>query len=192
MYSPKAAVRGGTPTLVQTALNALSQSKFFTGIAEELMLGGLRQVRRYLNDPTIRLAAQDSVDTVVTPDTRVLVGHSLGSVVSYEALHRYASAPNWANVRTFITLGSPLGIQNLIFHRLEPTPTQGNGTWPALIDTWVNISDDHDVVALQKKLGTYFAGNLVDIAIDNEATAHSVIPYLTSPDTGKAIADGLV
>ena len=190
--APTAAVRAGVPLTIQKGLNALSNSTFFAGIADHLMLGSLRQVRRYLKEPEIRLAAQTSVDDVVTAETRVLVGHSLGSVVSYEALHRYASSTKWANIHTFITLGSPLGIQNLIFHRLDPKPEHGKGAWPALIKRWVNISDDRDVVALQKRLQQCFSGNIVDIQIDNEATAHNVRPYLTSANTGEAIADGLL
>ena len=54
------------------------------------------------------------------------------------------------------------------------------------------ISDDHDVVALQKTLKAFFPGILVDVAIDNEATAHDVSPYLTSRQAGEAIADGLI
>jgi hypothetical protein len=191
VVSPTATVRSGVPLSVQAALNALSQSHFFTRIADHLMIGGLKQVRRYMHEPAIRLAAQESVNAVVTADTKVLIGHSLGSVVAYEALHRYADAAKWANVRTFVTLGSPLGIQNLIFHSLDPAPVQGQGKWPQLIKRWVNISDDHDVVALQKRLGSFFVGNIVDIGIDNGATAHDISPYLTSCETGEAIADGL-
>jgi hypothetical protein len=47
------------------------------------------------------------------------------------------------------------------------------------------------VVALTKKLGPLFGDALVDIRIVNGATAHDVMPYLTSAETGKAIADGL-
>lgn len=192
VQAPTAAVRAGVPLTIQKGLTALSNSTFFAGVADHLMLGSLRQVRRYLTEPEIRLAAQASVDDVVTSETRVLVAHSLGSVVSYEALHRYASSPKWANVRTFVTLGSPLGVQNVIFQRLDPKPEGGRGAWPTLIERWVNISDDRDVVALEKRLQQYFTGNIVDIRIDNEATAHDVRPYLTSPNTGDAIADGLI
>jgi len=189
VVNPQAAVRG-TPGLVQAGLRALSHSRFFAGMAERAMIGSLKQVRYYMRDPDIRTAAQEAVDAVVTAETRVLVAHSLGTVVAYEALHRYAAAEKWANVRTLVTMGSPLGIRNLIFDRLSPAPVNGQGQWPALLKRWVNISDDGDVVALLKRLGDVFRG-VVDFRIDNEALAHDASPYLTADATGAAIADGL-
>lgn len=191
VVSPNANVRLAVPGSVQAGLRALSHSRFFMGIAEQALIGSLKQVRRYIHEPAIRLAAQDSVNAVVTSDTRVIVAHSLGSVVAYEALHRYAKSPNWANVRTLVTLGSPLGIRNLIFSALVPPPENGKGKWPPLLERWVNLSADNDVVALEKWLGHFFDGSIVDVRIDNEAKAHDISPYLTAPETGAAIADGL-
>ncbi len=184
------AAKRGTPAIVQSALRGLARSKFFVGMTERALIGSLNQVRLYMRDADIRRKAQDSVDSVVTSETRVIVAHSLGSVVAYEALHRFADAANWANVRTLVTLGSPLGIRNLIFDRLSPTPENGKGKWPKLLSQWTNVSDDGDIVALLKRLGDLFDG-VVDYSIDNEANAHDVSPYLTAAKTGAAIADGL-
>ena len=65
------------------------------------------------------------------PRPPVLVAHSLGTVVTYEALHAYGGTARWANVRTFVTLGSPLGIPNLIFDALDPAPKAACGAWPS-------------------------------------------------------------
>lgn len=191
VFAPGDTVRG-TPQSAQSALNALSRVPFFSGFAMDLARGNLTQVRRYMREPAIRLAAQASLDAVVTPDSRVIVAHSLGSVAAYEALHRYAAAPNWAGVGTLVTLGSPLGIRNLIFDAIEPAPFDGQGRWPLLLQRWINISDDGDVVALEKKLSGRFGQRVIDIGIDNGATAHDISPYLTAAATGKAIASGLV
>jgi hypothetical protein len=190
VVAPSADVRG-TSKVVQAGLRALSHSRFFALTAESVMIGSLKQVRRYMTEPEIRSKAQEAVDAVVTADTRVIVAHSLGSVVAYEALHRYASSANWANVHTLVTLGSPLGIRNLIFDRLSPAPENGKGKWPSLLRRWTNISDDSDVVALQKLLRDFFPGGIADMRIDNEAYAHDAMPYLTARETGGAIAEGL-
>ena len=153
--------------------------------------GRSRQVRLYVRDPEIRCSARAAVDKVVDAETRVLVAHSLGSVVAYEALHQYHATPRWANVRTLITLGSPLGIPNLIFDALDPAPSGGRGAWPGQVQHWTNISDDGDVVALVKKLGPLFGDALVDVRVVNGATAHDIMPYLTARETGEAIANGL-
>jgi hypothetical protein len=189
--APDAKVRAATPGSVQVALRVLAHSRFFAGLAERAFIGALKQVRLYLKDPKIRAAARAAVDAAVTEQTRVLVAHSLGSVVTYEALHQYGATPRWAHIRTLVTLGSPLGIPNLIFHALDPEPQNGRGAWPGRIEHWTNISDDGDVVALVKKLGPLFGDALVDMRVVNGATAHDVMPYLTAAETGRAIADGL-
>jgi hypothetical protein len=189
VVSPEAQLRA-TSSSAQLALRVLARSRFFAGLAERAFVGALKQVRRYLREPEIRTAAQDAVDAAVTAETRVIVAHSLGSVVAYESLHRFHNEPRWRNVKTLVTLGSPLGIPNLIFDALQPAPKEGVGAWPCAIERWTNISDDGDVVALQKKLRPLFGGALVDIRVHNEATAHSIMPYLTAGETGLAIAYG--
>jgi WD40 repeat protein len=46
----------------------------------------LKQVRHHLDDPKIRHAACASVEHAVGTETTVIIAHSLGSVVAYEAL----------------------------------------------------------------------------------------------------------
>lgn len=176
-----------TPALLQRALAALMKSKSFAGASERVLVGDLKQVSRYLGDAALRSEAQKRVSAAVDSETRVLIGHSLGSVVAYEAL---AANPNWP-VRTFISLGSPLGIRNLIFERLTPTPKNGAGAWPGSLVHWINIADRGDVVALSKSLANLFGPKVIDRIVHNEAKAHDVSPYLTARETGEAIKSGL-
>lgn len=184
---PDGSTKAGTPLRVQRALSAVAGSRFFAGLAERALIGDLKQVRRYLTAPEIRAEAQGRVAALVQPDTRVLVGHSLGSVVAYEAL---CAHPDWP-VRMFVTLGSPLGIPNLIFDRLQPAPVGGRGAWPGRAERWINIADRRDMVALEKQLRSRFGDRVEDLLVDNEARAHDVSPYLTAQETGAAIASGL-
>lgn len=182
-----------TPRGVQTALRALSGSRFFAALGQRALLGDLRQVRDYFK-PDVRRKATTQVAKAVDNDTRVLVGHSLGSVVAYEAL---SANPSWP-IQMLITLGSPLGIPNLIFDQLEPRPLSANdagssarGVWPREGSAWTNIADDADVVALVKDLRPAFGPKLNGWIIDNGAHAHDVKPYLTAVETGRAILIGL-
>lgn len=177
-----------TPNVVQRALNALSNSRFFVGLAESVLIGDLKQVRTYLHEDRIRLEAQQRVAQQVDADTRILIGHSLGSIVAYEALCNH---PEWS-IDTFITLGSPLGIPNLIFHQLRPIPLRAVGSWPRATKKWVNIADQGDIVALVKKLGPIFDGQIEDHLVNNGTTAHDVKPYLSAEETGHAVARGLM
>jgi pimeloyl-ACP methyl ester carboxylesterase len=189
---PEVRTLARTPGGVQAALRALSGSAFFTGLADRVMLFDLQQVRRYMTDPQVRRAALGRVAAGIGGDTRVVVGHSLGSVVAYEAL---CAHPEWA-VRALVTLGSPLGIRNLIFDRLVPAPAAGaqggvRGEWPGVVRSWVNVADAGDVVALVKDLRPLFGDQVVCYLVHNGSHAHDVRPYLTAAETGAAIAAGL-
>lgn len=176
-----------TPNAVQRALRALSGSRYFAGLAEQALIAWIKQVHHYLTEPRLRRAIRDRVAAVVGDDTRVIVGHSLGSVVAYEAL---CANPDWP-IRTLVTLGSPLGIRTLIFERLDPAPHNGIGVWPGGVTSWTNIADTGDVVALVKQLQPAFGNGVEDVAVYNGAKAHDITPYLTARETGRAVAAGL-
>lgn len=197
---PEARTRLRTPYLIQRALHVLSHVRFFAGLAEHVMISNVRQARLYLTDSAIRQAARDRVAQAVTAGTRVVVAHSLGSVVAYETLHRHAAAADL----TLVTLGSPLGVRNLVFDRLDPAPVAAGtadaggeagrwplGRWPKPVATWVNVADRGDVVALAKRLAPLFGDRVTDLMVHNGAKAHDVRPYLTARETGAAIAAGL-
>jgi hypothetical protein len=189
---PDARTLARTPGSVQAALRALSGSAFFAGLAERALLYDLQQVRRYMTDQEVRQAAQDRITAEVADDTRVVVGHSLGSVVAYEAL---CAHPEWP-VRTLVTLGSPLGIRNLIFDRLVPAPLVRDsgellGAWPVGAKSWTNVADAGDVVALEKDLRPFFGARVACYLVNNGSHAHDIKPYLTAAETGAAIAAGL-
>lgn len=175
-----------TPWVVQRALNALSQSTFFAGLGERLIITLIKQVHVYLTDSRIHDDVQQRLCETVEHDTTVLVGHSLGSVVAYEAA---CAHPEWPV--SLVTLGCPLGIRNIVFDRLRPTPVDGRGVFPAGVRSWTNIADRGDVVALVKSLRTLFGDGVTDVMINNGAKAHDVSPYLTAVETGHAIVSAL-
>ena len=92
VVGPGADTLAGTPGSVQAGLRALSHSKFFGGLALRALVFDLKQVRRYLTDPELRAAARARVTCLIGADTQVVVGHSLGSVVAYEALQTLSAS----------------------------------------------------------------------------------------------------
>jgi hypothetical protein len=182
----------GGKGVTTAALRRLEKSERLGRPPAKVVIWMVRQVRRYL-DPqdTVRACAQQRFERVVTPDTRVVVAHSLGSVVAYEAL---CAHPEW-NIDTFVTLGSPLGL-GVIRDRLRPA---GGKTWPH-VRTWVNIAAGEDPVALVNELAP-----LIDERIDDRPVVnlpryhpgryalggHSVLRYLTTADLAEAVGDAL-
>jgi hypothetical protein len=112
------------PRTVQWALRTLLRQRFFGWLAgahgQRALLFGLRQVRLYLHDESIRKQVQERFAKAVAPDTRVVVAHSLGSIIAYECL----CTGRYPQVRAFVSLGSPLGMPRIVFDCLRPAPVE--------------------------------------------------------------------
>jgi hypothetical protein len=91
-----------------------------------------------------------------------------------------------------VTLGSPLGIRNVVFDKLTPRPNPaGTGTWPGNVTHWTNVAARGDIVAAQKELAPLFGGRVTDVLIDSGWKAHDSTRYLNTPQAGVAIGRGL-
>ena len=117
-------VKGRTrvPLAVQRLLRLLDR-RFQSRAASLLFVGELKQVRRYLLDPTLKAEVDERVTTAVRQGCRVLIGHSLGSVVAFEAIRQQPHH----EIRLLLTLGSPLSLQTV--QALMPNSTYGSH-WP--------------------------------------------------------------
>ncbi|MDQ0847411.1 serine peptidase [Streptomyces sp. V1I6] len=115
---------------------------------------------------------------------RVVLAHSLGSVIAYETL--------WAHreltVDVLVTLGSPLAMPNVVFEHLYRDCSNSRGRPPG-VRTWINFADPGDPVAVPPRLSDQFSG----LAVDSTATIgafafHSAKGYLSHPATATAVA----
>ena len=136
-------------------------------------------VYRYLTHVGVRDAIDSTVRAAVTPGVEtVVVGHSLGSVVTYLLLRQQGAALGW-RVPLYVTVGSPLGV-TAIRTRLAPI------AHPTCATRWFNAADRRDAVALHPLDATHFA---VEPAIENKTDVHNTTPdrhgirgYLTDPE----------
>jgi hypothetical protein len=174
------------PRVVERALNALTRSRFLANAVPLQFFGDLKQVVSYLNDASVHERVLERVVSKIDADTRVVIGHSLGSVIAYEAL---CQRPG--NVTTFVTMGSPLGMANVVFHKLTPAPVDGRGQWPGAVDAWTNVAAVGDIVAARKALAPLFGSRVEDVLIDSGWEAHWVLRYLNTRETGVAVARAL-
>ena len=182
----------GGRAAVQVMLQRLTRSATFARIAERAFIGNLKQVTAFLTDPKMKQNVLARVREQMSADTRIVIGHSLGSVVAYE----YLCHDRPASVEMLVTLGSPLGIPNVVFDKLTPSPTSGTGAWPGGLTAWVNVADADDIVALRKDLAPLFSGSvsgqaIADRLVDNGDKPHAIDRYLNTRQTGSAIGDVL-
>ncbi|WP_214103013.1 hypothetical protein [Acrocarpospora catenulata] len=134
------------------------------------------EVATYLAGGEPRTRSRNAVaETIRRRKPSVVIAHSLGSVVTYETF--------WAHpdLRTdlLITLGSPLGMRNVVFERLAPVPVNGKGSRPPGVKRWVNVADKDDLAAIPPGLRPYFQGVDQDISCNIDwLDFHTVRNYL--------------
>ena len=176
----------------RAALNALTKLRWFAPLgmafAGRFVNKTLTQVTTYLTDGQIRDEIQARVAALITPDTKVILGHSLGSVVAYEAAQNLTHP-----VPLLLTIGSPLGLRSIVIDKVRPQPPG----YPPHIRRWVNIADRTDLVAAEPDLRPQFGdpppGSTFDAAwtVDNGAKPHEGTFYLGKQQIGIPIAQAL-
>ncbi|MGK2321233.1 hypothetical protein [Gordonia rhizosphera] len=152
----------------------------FGGGTSVLRVGVLRQVYAYLHREGAGEVIRQDVLYEVGADSRVLVGHSLGSVVTYDLLRR-GMAPQ---VSTLVTLGSPLGLATV--RRALEAKFAGSNMGAV---HWVNVYDDWDVVTGGNGLKPLAHE---DFRVDNgRGDPHALTRYLRHAETATAIVAGV-
>jgi hypothetical protein len=152
----------------------------------------MQDIESYFGDADLRdKAIQRIVEAVrAAADDVILLGHSLGTVVAYDALRRYPELP----VRGYVSLGSPLGLPTV----RRALTASGGLQFPDDLDRWVNIYDKRDFVTGNQPLASLYPaddGREVDDRLSQGrrpsvlhlAAAHDGIVYLSSVALGKAV-----
>ncbi|MGH8496314.1 MAG: hypothetical protein ACREVN_09280 [Gammaproteobacteria bacterium] len=173
----------------------------------------LEASRRYFeNDDgvaaSVRSLLRHALDEAARDQARVLlIGHSLGSVISYDTLwERDRRNPDAWRVDLFLTLGSPLGVR-FIQRRLRGALGQGRDRYPGNVRRWINIAAAGELRALDRRLRDDYAPMLeLDLVEelrdetegvynyfrnDDGLNVHRDYGYLVNAVTGRAIADWL-
>jgi hypothetical protein len=189
---PEKAQAMGRGNILREALKTLAHVPWLARpgmyLTERFFVSALTQVTRYLTDDAIRARMQGFLQDLVVADTRVLIGHSLGSVVAYEHTHSLKHP-----LRLLLTIGSPLGLRTIVTERLRPPPS-----FPPKVTVWLNAANREDVVAAEPNLRPLFAqdvpvGSRFDGIWFDEACAnpHDPTIYLGRKSVGRAIIEAL-
>jgi len=167
-------------------LNALARLRWFApvgmAVAERFADRSLAQLTRYLTEEALREEVQRRMAEHVGPETVAIIGHSLGSVVAFQAAHRLTQ-----ELPLLMTLGSPLGLRTLVYDRLPEDKEV-----PAQVRRWVNLAARDDLVAAVLDLRELFKdprGVLEsDWTLDTGSEPHKARFYLTKEQAGAAVA----
>jgi hypothetical protein len=150
-----------------------------------------RDVYHYLIDKISKDDIDEGISAAITPGVEtVVVGHSLGTVVTHNLLRERGEAAGWV-VPQFITLGSPLAVTRIKKAIVPPR-------WPACVARWYNARDERDVVALYPLSPEHFPvaddapGVVENSGVHNDTpNRHGISGYLADENVARVIHDAL-
>ena len=123
----------------------------------------------------------------------IVIAHSQGSMIAYEAL--CGLEPGEIQVDLFLTVGSPLGLQE-VQDQLKVMTGQKTLTVPAVVKRWINVADPLDPVCADKRLGGDYkprAGVAVEDLLrwngDSPRDPHSATGYLHLMEVRNAVRE---
>jgi hypothetical protein len=150
----------------------------------EVCMRLLKQACAYLKRPGVDNLVDAIVRPVLDAGPAVVVGHSLGTVVTFKLLRQLGLEGRPIRVPLYVTLGSPLPLM-AVQAALGPA-----FVIPAGVDRWVNAVDPDDLIALGRGLdaANFTTGiqNLLDIH-NIKGDPHSIKGYIGDRRVGEAI-----
>ena len=131
----------------------------------------------------IRAMVADSLGAAFDSGKSVLLlTHSLGSVIAYDVLWDFsARSGSSKKVDTFVTVGSPLGL-NFVRHRLLSAQERGRRRYPHNIRSWQNLSAVGEMTALDRVFADDYR-EMLDLGLVEEINDRSDLQtYFRGPD----------
>lgn len=111
----------------------------------------------------------------------IVVAHSQGSMIAYHVLRQLKKAD--CDVRLFITIGSPLGIQEA----QDVLGKIGSGkplAVPECVDRWLNVAERLDPVALDSQLGNDYQHNSRGVKVEDHTGLMMNPDWASNPHSG--------
>lgn len=123
------------------------------------------RVRELLKAPLRRMFADE--------DRVLVIGHSLGSVIAYDALWELTHLEgNPGKIDLFLTVGSPLGMQ-FVQQRLLGYHSSGQRSFPCNIRRWINVAAQGDLTALDPIVRDDFKAMLAQACAESIEDRHN-------------------
>lgn len=179
--------------------------------ADEAARSTIQETHRYFTNMggSAEIAHAKVMDAVrpglESGESVLLIGHSLGSVIAYNALwlmtHEHGVR---REIDAFLTLGSPLGM-HFVKSRLLGSHHMGATRFPGCIREWINVSAVGDITALDASLRDDFY-EMIELGLvenisdhlgrvynhyrsDEGLNPHHIYGYLVNPAVGQIISE---
>lgn len=216
-------VRIGGSAVLGSAFDVAKNGLGITRVADWVLERTLKDLDYYYsedrlipdrNTPPTRRPARDVIIEELrnaleehSGDEIMLLSHSMGTIIAFDALHAMAMDNPDFELPHFITMGAPLGLPHLKTQIIEEAgPEKARDalkTPPNVTKSWVNYWDRGDAVALDGHLSDDFERNangvkVVDDLVSNsyvnergDKNVHKSYGYLRTPELSSKIEEFL-
>ena len=170
----------------------------------------IKETNRYFeNRNNIGYQVRGMLKTILQPileknEQIMVIGHSLGSVIVYDALWELSQNKLHFGKVDFLSLGSPLGLK-FVQNKLQGRQYPKKNKYPNNIHRWINITSVGDTTAIDRNLKDDFSDMLKYDLIksiedhckgiynfyrdDKGLDCHTSYGYLVNPAVGMVIAN---
>ncbi len=204
-------VRDLSDVLKEATANIFSGPLSFFGIGDDLVEFVAPDMKNYWNPDAsfgsnVRWRLTVPLERALKAnDDIMLISHSLGTIVSYDVLWKFSHYGEFQhlrgkNINTLVTLGSPLGDEN-VKDKLKGANATKQRKYPHNIGRWLNLAAEDDFIShdpslandYKKMLQLGLTANIIDKEIYNMAirgsnsNPHHGAGYLIHPHMSRIV-----
>ena len=175
------------------------RTRLFSSFARRIQEEHLQDLEGYYTKPGRRESTQARLLGLLQANRSeeiMLIAHSMGAIVAYDALLEIGQKPESERVSVpyFVTIGSPLGLTPVKgeIRRVYEGPFE---TPSVVTQSWVNYSDGGDRVSLDTHLRDDYRSNSYGVRVrdqmvynDYPGNPHKSYGYLRTPELSEHIA----
>lgn len=182
----------------KAAIDRITKEREWLGIdpiTQAVLNRKLTDLGTYYENAATRCDLRDMIKKAVIDNQHrriTIIAHSMGSIISYDALRELGQVGAQAKVENFITIGSPLGLPTVV--------TKIRKEWnmlrtPSVVaKRWINFADRRDPVAFDTHLQDNYEANDNGVRVeddlilnnyvgpDGRANRHKIYGYLRCPE----------
>jgi pimeloyl-ACP methyl ester carboxylesterase len=141
------------------------------------------EIQRYQAQPQVRAAVRARCLEQLPKGELIMVGHSLGAVVTFDLLHYL---PKDARVPLLLTIGSPMARRGW-----RDALSEFRGSFPTgVVSTWINLVNKGDWVTAGDGIHLFYP-QAIDTFASLGLGMHGETHYLASRPAGVVIGDAL-
>ncbi|NJL00214.1 MAG: alpha/beta hydrolase [Spirulinaceae cyanobacterium SM2_1_0] len=134
----------------------------------------------------------------------MVVAHSMGSIVAYDALRDLGQRDPDLEVPYFVTIGAPLGLPYVKTKIIQERGYDPRVRTPSLVtERWVNFADKRDTIAVDAHLADDYGANRLGVQVEDDLIAndfmlrdgqpnyHKSYGYLRAPEFSRLVKEFL-